>query len=88
MYQDGILPIEVVYDYLKKAEVIPDWLELEEFKKLLASKNSFPNNPDAEANSRGFKRRKTERARSRLPRARRRLLRQARSPKSAGAGVS
>jgi len=60
MYQDGVLPIEVVYDYLKKAEVIPDWLELEEFKKLLASKNSFPNNPDAEANSRGFPDRKTE----------------------------
>lgn len=60
MYDDGILPIEVVYDYLKKAEVIPDWLELEEFKKLLESKNSFPNNPDAEANSRGFPDRKTE----------------------------
>nr|WP_281418744.1 DUF4055 domain-containing protein [Rhizobium rosettiformans] len=60
MYNDGILPIEVVYDYLKKAEVIPDWLELEEFRKLLESKNSFPNNPDAEANSRGFPDRKTE----------------------------
>ncbi|MEQ8308032.1 MAG: DUF4055 domain-containing protein [Hoeflea sp.] len=60
MYNDGILPIEVVYDYLKRAEVIPDWLEIEEFKKLLESSASFPNNPDVDANQRGMPDRKTE----------------------------
>lgn len=60
MYQDGILPIEVVYDYLKRAEVIPDWLEIDEFKKLLETSASFPNNPDVEANQRGMPDRKTE----------------------------
>lgn len=60
MYDDGLLPIDVVYDYLKRAEVIPDWLELEEFKKLLASKEGFINNPDADAKQRGFPDRKTE----------------------------
>ncbi|MDX0267639.1 DUF4055 domain-containing protein [Sinorhizobium meliloti] len=99
MYQDGILPIEVVYDYLKKAEVIPDWLELEEFKKLLASKNSFPNNPDAEANSRGFPDRKTEleleeaekdrKSQEQIAESQAALaLKQARTPKPAGAGAA
>ena len=54
MYTDGVLPIEVVYDYLKRADVIPDWMELVEFKKLLDSKNSFPNNPDIAAMKEGF----------------------------------
>jgi hypothetical protein len=54
MWKDGLLPLDVVYDYLKKAEVIPDWMELEEFKKLLETTASFPNNPDIDAKSRGF----------------------------------
>jgi hypothetical protein len=60
MYDDGLLPIEVVYDYLKRAEVIPDWMDIEEFKKLLASKQSFINNPDVHANQRGMPDRKSE----------------------------
>jgi len=54
MYADGILPIEVLFDYMKKAEVIPDWLEIAEFKKLLKSTASFPNNPDVDAKAKGF----------------------------------
>lgn len=54
MYQDGVLPIEVVYDYLFRAEVIPDWMTMEEFKVLLDSPNSFPNNPDVAANQDGM----------------------------------
>lgn len=60
MYMDGLLPIEVVFDYLKRAEVIPDWMEIEEFKALLESTSSFPNNPDIDAKQRGFPDRKTE----------------------------
>jgi hypothetical protein len=54
MYKDGILPIEVVYEYLKKALVIPDWMDEKEFKKLLDKMESFPNQPDAEARFEGY----------------------------------
>lgn len=60
MYQDGVLPIEVVYDYLHRAEVIPDWMTMEEFKTLLDSPNSFPNNPDVDANRDGLPDSKTK----------------------------
>lgn len=54
MYMDGVVPIDVVYDYLRKNEVIPDWMSIEEFKKLLDKMEQFPNQPDAEARARGF----------------------------------
>lgn len=54
MYKDGILPIEVVYEYLKKALVIPDWMSADEFKKMLDKMESFPNQPDAEARMNGY----------------------------------
>lgn len=60
MYKDGLIPIEVVHDYLQRAEVIPDWITLPEFKKLIDSMNSFPNNPDVEAKKEGFPDRKTQ----------------------------
>lgn len=54
MYLDGILPIDVVYEYLRKSEVIPDYMSVEEFKKLLENMEQFPNQPDAEARSEGY----------------------------------
>lgn len=54
MYKDGVLPVDVVFEYLRKAEVIPDWMNLEEFKKKLKDLESFPNQPDAEARAEGF----------------------------------
>lgn len=60
MYKDGILPIEVVYEYLKKALVIPDWMDEKEFKKLLDKMESFPNQPDAEARFEGYPDKKTQ----------------------------
>lgn len=60
MYKDGVLPIEVVYHYLKKADVIPDWMSIEEFKSLLDKMGSFPNQPDAEARMEGYPDRKTQ----------------------------
>jgi hypothetical protein len=54
MYLDGVVPIDVVYDYLRKYEVIPDWMSVEEFKKLLDSMKQFPNQPDAQARKEGF----------------------------------
>lgn len=46
MYADGVIPVEVVYDYLKRSEVIPEWMSLEEYTKLLEDKNQFPNMVD------------------------------------------
>lgn len=60
MYKDGLLPIEVFYDYMLRADVIPDWMILEEFKQLLDNMESFPNNPDVRAMKDGFPDRKTE----------------------------
>lgn len=54
MYKDGVLPIEVCFHYMKKAMVVPDWMTLEEFKKLLDKPDSFPNNADVEARREGF----------------------------------
>lgn len=54
MYKDGVIPIDIVYHYLRKASVIPDWMKLDEFRKLLDKMESFPNNPDIEAQREGF----------------------------------
>lgn len=55
MYKDGVLPIEVVFYYFKKAYLIPDWMLIEEFKSLLEKTGSFPGQPDAQARADGFK---------------------------------
>lgn len=60
MYKDGVLPVDVVFEYLRKAEVIPDWMSMDDFKKKLKDLESFPNQPDAEARSRGFQTRQQE----------------------------
>lgn len=60
MYKDGILPIEVVYDYFRKFEVIPDHLEIDKFRKLLETAESFPQQPDADARLEGFSDAKTK----------------------------
>lgn len=54
MYLDGVLPITVLFDYMQKADVIPDWLDLVEFKRLLTDEGSFPAQPDAAARHEGF----------------------------------
>jgi hypothetical protein len=60
MYLDGLLPIDVLYEYLRKSEVIPDYMDLDEFKKLLDNMEQFPNQPDAEARKEGFPDKKTQ----------------------------
>lgn len=54
MYQANVLPIEVLYDYMRKAEVVPEALTLDEFKTLLDTASSFPNQPDFEARKAGY----------------------------------
>jgi len=54
MYMDGVIPIDVVYDYLRRAEVIPAWMQVEEFKALLDNPKNFPLQPDALARAEGY----------------------------------
>lgn len=60
MYTDGILPIEVIYDYFSRVEIIPEWMSVEEFRELLESPDSFPAQPDAEARLAGFPSKQSE----------------------------
>jgi hypothetical protein len=54
MYQAGIMPIEVIYEYFLKAEVIPEYMTLEQFTSLIEDARNFPNNPDIDAQKDGF----------------------------------
>jgi hypothetical protein len=60
MYQDGYIPVEILYEYLRKAQIIPSSMEMDEFKGLLNNPDSFLNNPDVSARQRGFADRKQE----------------------------
>jgi len=60
MYQDGVIPVDVIYSYFKKSSLIPDWMSLEEFKKQLDRVENFPNNPDIAAKQEGFPDAKTQ----------------------------
>jgi hypothetical protein len=60
MYKEGVLPIDVIYANLRKAEVIPEYLTLEEFKKQLDDPKNFPNNPDVVAKKAGYSDAKTQ----------------------------
>jgi hypothetical protein len=61
MYQAGLLPIEVIYEYFLKADVIPEYVTLEMFQKMLDDAKQFPNNPDFESRKEGFPDAKTQR---------------------------
>jgi hypothetical protein len=54
MYLDGVVPLTVLHYYLQKAEVIPDWMNVDQFKGLLGDETEFKNNPDAIAKMKGF----------------------------------
>jgi len=54
MHEDGLVPIEVLYNVLIKVEWLDATTTIEEFKKMLADPASFPNNPDAIARQGGF----------------------------------
>lgn len=54
MYADGIIPVEVVYDYLKRSEVIPEWMEEDQYIALLQDSKQFPNMVDVLARMKNF----------------------------------
>lgn len=60
MYQQGVIPLEVLYSILGKAEVIPEDMTLEVFRAQLSDPKNFPNNPDITAKQNGFPDKATE----------------------------
>jgi hypothetical protein len=54
MYKEGIIPVDVVYEYLSKAEVIPDWMGADEYRKLLDDSKQFPHMVDVLAQMDNF----------------------------------
>ncbi|MBS3648853.1 DUF4055 domain-containing protein [Pseudaminobacter sp. 19-2017] len=54
MYVDGVVPVTVLHHYLQKAEVVPDWMEVDQFKALLDDESEFKNQPDVIAKMKGF----------------------------------
>ncbi len=55
MYQAGILPVEVVYEYFLKEEVIPDYITLDQFTAMLVDvETHFPNQSDVAAMAAGY----------------------------------
>jgi Domain of unknown function (DUF4055) len=54
MYSDGIIPVDVVYEYLRKAEVIPDWMDRDEYITLLQSSTQFPHMVDVLARMKDY----------------------------------
>jgi len=60
MYKDGVIPIEVLYEYFAKYELIADTTSQEEFIAMLENPASFPAQPDAGARRRGYPNRQSE----------------------------
>jgi hypothetical protein len=54
MYADGIIPVDVVYEYLRKAEVVPEWIDIDEYKALLKDSTQFPHMVDVLARMKDF----------------------------------
>lgn len=54
MYQENILPIDVIFDILCKSDTIPDGMTIDEFKAMLENPNQYPNDPDFEARQEGY----------------------------------
>ncbi len=61
MYEAGLLPIEIIYEFFLKAEIIPEYVTKEKFLEMLEDKAQFPNNPDFDARKDGFPDAKTQR---------------------------
>jgi hypothetical protein len=60
MYEAGLVPVDVLYDYMRKADVIPPTISLEDFKVQLDDPDSFIGQPDVLAMRRGYASRQQE----------------------------
>lgn len=53
MYAAGLIDLQTFHFYFQRAEVIPDWLDYDEFKASIEDPDQFPNLPDVLARMRG-----------------------------------
>ena len=53
MYEGGGIPVTVLYEYLRKADVVPDWMDRDAFVRLMNEKDEFPNMSDVWAQMKG-----------------------------------
>lgn len=54
LYQEGIIPLQIVYETLQASEFISDDISLEEFEAMLKNLENFPNQPDVQAKFEGY----------------------------------
>jgi hypothetical protein len=54
MYAEGVIPITALHNYLLKAEIIPEYMDIDQFKSLLGKVEEFPNQPDVWARQMGY----------------------------------
>ncbi len=54
LYQEGIIPLQIVYETLQASEFISDEISLDEFERMLKNIENFPNQPDVEAKFQGY----------------------------------
>lgn len=54
MYADGVIPVDAVYEYLRKAEVVPEWMDGDEYKALLNDSKQFPHMVDVLARMKDY----------------------------------
>ncbi len=60
MYEEGLIDDSILYEFLRKAEIIPSSMSFEEYQVARKDPNNFVNNPDAQARQRGFATRQQE----------------------------
>lgn len=60
MYEAGLIGVDVLYEYLRKADVIPPTTDIDDFKLQLEDPESFIGQPDVQAMRRGYASRQQE----------------------------
>jgi hypothetical protein len=54
MYLDGVMPLDIIYEYFLKEEVIPEYVDLDTFRKMLEDRDQFPHQANVDANFDGY----------------------------------
>jgi hypothetical protein len=54
MWQEGLLPLDVIYEFFLQYEVIPEFITIDVFKELLQDEDQWIHNPDVIAKQAGF----------------------------------
>jgi len=54
LYETGAIPVTALHAYFLKAELLPEWMDVDQFKSLLGTVEEFPNQPDVWAKQMGY----------------------------------